>query len=232
MLPNVMPQGLRTPQLAQHNVLPRMHDWLFDSFASGDAVGAGRLGTVTFTPQMRQVFSELYRANVPILQIAERLGVAQETVRRNMPQLMQEFGLSIRPRYSSAPPEVADRMREMYNRGASFTDIGRATGYSSQGGMSNTLRRYGVEPNRATPRSEDVLNQVANLRRDGQSYGQIASSLGLTRNQVAGMVRDLRGRGVQIPAMLAPFGAAGPGLDMTGAGGLAAYLQSQPEGFY
>ena len=38
------------------------------------------------------------------------------------------------------------------------------------------------------------------MRREGASFGDIAREFSLTRNQVAGMVRDLRKSGVVMPS--------------------------------
>lgn len=186
-------EGNATPQEVAHSYFEGL----------GNPVGPFGIGapSVEFTEPMRAALRQMYQANMPMEHIAERLGVAADTLRNRWPQLQADLGLETRARYSNrAPAELLQQYRE---QGLTNRAIAERTGLSPSTIKSN-FSRYGIT-NPPVRRPADTVEQVADLRRQGQSYGDISRGLGITRSQVAGIIRDLRAQGVPIPAAL--FGA-------------------------
>jgi transposase-like protein len=167
--------------------------------------GVAARNRVMFTPEMREVARRRYTEGATLDQVAHEVGVATPTLRRHF----IEEGIAVRGR----EPRVNlpfDEIARLHASGVGYRELAERFGHSHEGLQRLMHRRgYRSPASHAQPRAEDILGRVEALRREGRSYGQIATDLGVTRNAVAGMVRDLRSRGVQVPAaLLALVGAS------------------------
>lgn len=210
-------QQVIPPALGQHNILERallgIGGALADSYTAlgrlprswDDAVqqfltvmpGGGLLGMaarrVQFTPEMRSIARQQYQAGMSLRDVADRVGVDISTLARHF----AEEGVQIRGLNRIDLP--LDRLQAMYEQGT-LDSVARELGVNATT-VRNRLRELGVDTSNPS-RAPGILGQVGSMRQEGLSYGEIARQLGLTRNQVAGMVRDLRARGEFVPSIL------------------------------
>jgi hypothetical protein len=241
ILPNIMPREMRREPLGQSNLLSTflrsfgqpsldalrggmegtktpqevartfLETGPIGPFGVARAMRPRGFQPIEFTGEMREATRQGYLANEPESVIADRVGVAIGTLRRHLPAIREEFGLPIRQRVGRyGPPPTVGEIRAAYDSGATTAPALASALGRSRRMAAEYLADAGLAPGIA-PRSADTVDQVRRLREQGASYGDISSSLGLTRNQVAGMIRDLRARGVAVPAILTSGAMLGAG---------------------
>ena len=164
-------------------------------------VGKGEINRA-IVDMRRDEFARLYSQDVTVQEINNQLGLGSYSSSHYLNAIQGERrgrGSHQAKQSEAFWEQNRAEMQRLYDDGASIAAIADAVG-RDRNTVARGMDKLGLPARNPPPREESTLSSVEAMRRQGHSYGDIAGELGLTRSQVAGVVRDLRAKGIALPA--------------------------------